>query len=260
MVGSTSTTRPMSRSGTSCKPGGSSRNIPTPTSFLGLGKFYSPSMKNSRSNLVSQFLPAFQQIFLLLTIFFLPDESPKPFNPPTGPRSMTTPSLAQRLSSPRTSTTPLLERLSSTRATTPSAAPKDHIPPKSPSRSHSPYVSLSTSPSPTSPRRARKPETVDDSEEEEPLRHKGKSKQVVPPSPPRRSTRVVSPPTRRPASPLRDHRRPTRPIIVLDEVPPPPRPTPRPLPKATAPVVSDPVRYLIYSLFPRLSTNPCLPV
>ena len=125
MAGLTSTTRPTSHSGTSCKLAGSSRNIPTPTCSPGLVKSYSPNMRNPRPHVVSLFLLSSHQNILLLTTSLLPDETPKPFNPPTGPRSMTTPSLAQRLSSPHTSTTPLLDRLSSTRATTPSAVPTD---------------------------------------------------------------------------------------------------------------------------------------
>ena len=174
MAALTSTTRPMSRSGTSCKRAGFSRSIPTPTFSPGLAKFYSPNMKKPQPRLVRIILLSCHQNILLLTTSLLPDETPKPFNPPTGPRSMTTPSLAQCLSSPRTSTTPLLDRLSTTRATTPTAVPKDATRQKSPSRSQSPYVSLGTSPSPTSPRRVRQSETIEESEEEVPLQKKKK--------------------------------------------------------------------------------------
>ena len=149
---------------------------------------------------------------------------------------MSTPVLAARLSSPvQTPPTSLLQRISQTRAPSPIAPEIDTPPRGSPARSSSPGVSLGTEDSPITRTNVstalgkRKEGPAEEDEVATP-----NSKEQVPSRPipltnnpnpisnlgerPRipSAGNVVTP---RPASPLRDHRRPTRPIQVLDQIP-----------------------------------------
>ena len=155
------------------------------------------------------------------------------FSPPTAPCAMSTPVLAARLLSPvQTPPTSLLQRISQTCTPSP-IVPEINTPPRgSPARSSSPGVSLGTEDSPvtrTNVVTALGKRKEGPAEEDEVMMPNPQEK--VPSQPVPLSNNSISNPgecprnpstgnvtTPRPASPLRDHHRPTRPIQVLDQI------------------------------------------
>ena len=147
---------------------------------------------------------------------------------------MSTPVLAARLLSPvQTPPTSLLQRISQTHAPSPIAPEIDTPPRGSPARSSSLGVSLGTEDSPVTRTNVstalgkRKEGPAQEDEVTTP-----NSQEKVPSRPIPLSNNSISNPgerprnpsagnviTPRPASPLRDHRRPTHPIQVLNQIP-----------------------------------------
>ena len=158
----------------------------------------------------------------------------KAFSPPTALHAMSTPVLAARLSLPvQTPPTSLLPRISHTRTPSPIAPEIDTPPRGSPAQSSSPGVSLGTEDSPvtrTNVVTALGKRKEGPAEEDEVMMPNPQEK--VPSQPVPLSNNSISNPgerprnpstgnvtTPRPASPLRDHRRPMHPIQVLDQIP-----------------------------------------